>query len=96
MIYDRREEYRIARLLQLPVYFTIIPPLPRSAGYIRPGHEYALLLFRDFPSHPSSQRTTYQCLAMIYLEMFRNLEISIEILRIFFFFLWNFRITLNG
>lgn len=87
MIYDRREEYRIARLLQLPVYFTIIPPLPRSAGYIRPGHEYALLLFRDFPSHPSSQRNPHiNALAMIYLEMFRNLEISIEILRIFFSF----------
>lgn len=79
MIYDRREEYRIARLLQLPVYFTIIPPLPRSAGYIRPSHEYALLLFRDFPSRPSStcllstmREPHINPLATIYRVRFRN------------------------
>lgn len=64
MIYDRREEYRIARLLQLPVYFTIIPPLPRSAGYIRPSHEYAVS-WLSIPSllHLPSlnyERATYQ------------------------------------
>lgn len=79
MIYDRREEYRIARLLQLPVYFTIIPPLPRSAGYIRPSHEYALLLFRDFPSRPSStcllstmREPHINPLATIYRVRFKN------------------------
>lgn len=79
MIYDQREEYRIARLLQLPVYFTIIPPLPRSAGYIRPSHEYALLLFRDFPSRPSStcllstmREPHINPLATIYRVRFRN------------------------
>lgn len=50
MIYDRREEYRIARLLQLPVYFTIIPPLPRSAGYIRPATNTRYCCFVTF--HP--------------------------------------------
>lgn len=101
MIYDRREEYRIARLLQLPVYFTIIPPLPRSAGYIRPSHEYALLLFRDFPSRPPSlnlpslnyERATYQspCNDLpCSVQKFR----SIEILRISFPPIFVCRITL--